>query len=151
MSHQLRAASFSDLSTNELYQILQLRSKVFVVEQNCPYLDIDSQDQESIHLWLEDEAKTISAYLRILSKTETRTRVMIGRVVVSPCSRGLGLSHTLLLEAFKWITDNWGEEAIEISAQAYLLKFYQSLGFEQISEIYLEDNIEHLDMLKSHY
>ncbi|UNM95746.1 GNAT family N-acetyltransferase [Ignatzschineria rhizosphaerae] len=148
---KLHCAPFSNLSIDQLYQILQLRSKVFVVEQNCPYLDIDSQDQEAIHLWFEDKSQAITTYLRILPKTATRKNVMIGRVVVHHDFRGQGLSRTLLLEAFLWITKNLGEEPIEISAQAYLLEFYQSLGFKQTSEIYLEDNIPHLDMLKTDY
>ena len=151
MNNQILTASFSELTTTQLYNILQLRSDVFVVEQNCPYLDIDSQDQESIHLWIQNEEGQIAAYLRILPKTEDRARIMIGRVVVHADIRQHGFAKKLLQEAFLWIQKNWGNEPIEISAQSYLLKFYDSLGFEAISEVYLEDNIEHLDMLKTEY
>lgn len=149
MHTNLMSASFSQLTTQQLYDILQLRSQVFVVEQACPYLDIDAQDQASIHLWAENEAQKIVAYLRILPKTAERKNVMIGRVVVHPDFRKHGLAKTLLQDGFHWIQTHWGDAPIEISAQSYLLKFYQSLGFEQISETYLEDNIEHLDMLKT--
>lgn len=151
MHHSTQQKNFSQLTSQQLYNLLQLRSQVFVVEQNCPYLDIDSQDQESVHLWLENKQQKIMAYLRILPKTAKRKRVMIGRVVVSPDYRGQGLSRILLQDAFHWIQKNWGDEPIEISAQSYLLNFYESLGFTQISEPYLEDNIEHLDMLKTEY
>ena len=148
MTKNLIAQPFSQLTTTQLYEILRLRSQVFVVEQNCPYLDIDGQDQESIHLWLENPDHTMMAYLRILPKTTERKNIMIGRVVVHPDFRKQGLAQILLKEAFIWIQKEWGNQPIEISAQSYLLKFYKDLGFKPISEIYLEDNIEHLDMLR---
>ena len=148
MTKNLIAQPFSQLTTTQLYEILRLRSQVFVVEQNCPYLDIDGQDQESIHLWLENPDHTMIAYLRILPKTTERKNIMIGRVVVHPDFRKQGLAQILLQEAFLWVQKQWGNQPIEISAQSYLLRFYTDLGFKPISEIYLEDNIEHLDMLR---
>ncbi len=151
MTSTLISASFSQLTTQQLYAILQLRNQVFIVEQNCPYLDIDSLDQTSHHLWLHNEQQQIMAYLRILPKTEQRQRLMIGRVIVSPQFRQQGFAKILLQEAFNWVQQHWGDLPIEISAQSYLLNFYASLGFKPISETYLEDGIEHLDMLKTEY
>jgi ElaA protein len=139
---------FDSLTPAELYSILQLRTQVFVVEQNCPYLDEDDKDQQSFHLmgWKEN---LLAAYTRILPPGLAFDEASIGRVVTSPKARGEGIGRTLMTESINRLYDMYGKVPIEIGAQLYLKKFYESLGFQQTSEIYLEDNIEHIEMRKS--
>lgn len=137
---------FSELTTYELYDILKLRSEVFVVEQNCIYQDIDSNDKLSYHLFLEDKEEII-AYLRILPKGVSYSEASIGRVLTKADYRKKGLSRDMMNRAISFIMNTLEEKEIRISAQAYLLKFYNSLGFEPVSDIYLEDGIEHMEML----
>lgn len=136
---------FTELTTEEMYKILQLRSKVFVVEQNCPYLDIDDKDEKSYHLFCKEEGKIV-AYLRILEKGLSFDEISIGRVCVAKSFRGKGISREMMEYAIKFIEQQLGGKAIKIQAQAYLLGFYGSLGFKAISEEYLEDDIPHVDM-----
>lgn len=137
---------FGELTTDELYDILKLRSEVFVVEQNCVYQDMDSRDKISYHLFLEDEEEVI-AYLRILPKGVSYPEASIGRVLTKAAYRKKGLSRDMMNKAIDFIMNTMEEKKIRISAQAYLLKFYNSLGFEPVSDIYLEDGIEHMEML----
>lgn len=137
---------FSELTTYELYDILKLRSEVFVVEQNCVYQDIDSNDKLSYHLFLEDEEE-IMAYLRILPKGVSYPETSIGRVLTKAEHRKRGLSREMMNRAISFIVNTLEEKEIRISAQSYLLGFYNSLGFEPVSDIYLEDGIEHIEML----
>jgi ElaA protein len=138
--------SFNTLTPNELYQALRLRSEVFIVEQNCPYLDEDNKDQDSWHLMGSTKDKLI-AYVRILPAGLSFKEVSIGRVVNSPSVRNTGVGRQLMHKAIDTTWDLFGKQNIRIGAQLYLRKFYESLGFKGVSDIYLEDNIEHIEMV----
>lgn len=141
-----RIKPFDELTSKEMHEILKVRAEVFVVEQNCVYLDADAKDELSHHLFLDDGG-VIGAYLRILPRGVSFPEPSIGRVLTKPSYRGQGHSKVMIQKAIDFIANTWHETAIRISAQAYLLKFYNSFGFEQQSGIYLEDNIEHIEML----
>lgn len=139
---------FDELSTHELYAILRLRNEVFVVEQNCVYQDTDNKDQPSYHFMGWDNDKLI-AYTRILPPGLVYTQASIGRVVSSPAARGTGIGKELMLQSIQQVRNVFGEVPVKIGAQVYLQKFYTSLGFQQTSDIYLEDGIEHIEMIRS--
>ncbi len=141
---------FKQLSTDELYDILKLRVDVFVVEQNCPYPEIDGKDKhpDALHLIGRDKDGQIAAYLRILPPGLSYKQISIGRVVVAKNSRGQGVCDIMMQKAFEQIRRNWPDDDIKIGAQVYLKDFYKSLGFEESSENYLEDGIPHIDMIK---
>jgi ElaA protein len=141
--------SFDELSITELYDMLQLRAEVFVVEQTCPYQDLDGKDQKAIHLWCTNKGGIIGAYCRVLPAGVSYEEPSIGRVVTAPDARGMGFGRQLMLNAIEYIKTNWPEQSIRISAQCYLEKFYTSLGFEKVSEPYMEDDIPHIEMLMS--
>lgn len=134
---------FDQLSTRELYQILKLRVDVFVVEQKCPYEEIDNLDYHAIHVYFK-EADEIIAYLRILDKGVESEDVAIGRVISA--KRRCGIGSKLLIEGIKAAKENFKAEKIYIEAQSYARKFYENLGFEQISEEFLLDDIPHIKM-----
>jgi ElaA protein len=138
--------SFSDLTPNELYAVLQLRNEVFVVEQTCPYQDADNKDAGAFHFmgWSDN---TLIAYTRLLPAGLTFENASIGRVVTSPAARGAGIGRELMEQSIKQACTLFGAVPIEIGAQLYLKKFYESLGFIQTSEMYLEDGIEHIEMI----
>jgi ElaA protein len=137
---------FDALTAAELYQALRLRAEVFVVEQNCPYLDEDNKDLACHHLfgWLDG---ILVAYVRIVPPGIAFPELSIGRVVTSPLVRRKGFGVPLMQEAIRRAWDLFGPQDIRIGAQFYLLQFYSSLGFRQVSEIYLEDDIQHVEML----
>ena len=139
---------FDELTPQELYSILQLRNEVFVVEQNCVFQDADNKDQFSYHLMGWDGEKLI-AYSRIIPPGIVYEFPSIGRVVTSPLSRRNGSGKILMNESIKAIQKLFGEAAIELGAQLYLKKFYESFGFIQSGEIYLEDGIQHIEMIRS--
>ena len=143
---EFRIKSFDALTPNELYQILTLRSEVFVVEQQCVFLDMDQKDQKSEHLMFWDE-KNLVAYCRILPGGVSYTEPSIGRVVSSPRYRKTGAGRLLMQQAIEIARQRYGNQAIRIGAQLYLKKFYASLGFEAQGDIYLEDGIEHIEMI----
>ncbi len=138
--------SFSELSVAELYEILKLRSEIFVVEQNCVYLDADGKDQPSFHLcgWLND---SLVAYARILPPGIAYTEPSIGRVSTSPGYRKNGAGRRLMEKAIEVTSDQFPGYGIKIGAQLYLDKFYSSLGFKQLGDIYIEDDIPHIHMI----
>ena len=136
---------FSELDKDELYQILRLRSEVFVVEQDCVYQDIDNKDQIAIHLFYKKEEKIIG-YTRIFKKGDYYENPSIGRVVVSKNKRGKDLGKEIMLESMKYIKNNIKGEKIELSAQVYLDNFYKDLGFYSKGEEYLQDGIPHQRM-----
>ena len=141
---------FEALSLQELYDILALRNEVFIVEQNCPFQDIDSKDQMAWHCLGFDENQRIVAYTRLFEKGVYYDGfVSIGRVVTSPKARGGGLGKILVQKSIEYCQQLFGNESIKIGAQVYLLKFYESLGFQSIGQNYLEDGIEHTIMVKS--
>lgn len=137
---------FNELNIEEIYKILALRNEVFIVEQECPYLDCDDKDLNSYHLFLRENGEIVS-YLRILEKGVSYDEISIGRVAVKKSYRGKGISRKMMLKAIEFIENNLSENTIKIQAQAYLLDFYSSLGFKAVSEEYLEDNIPHIDMI----
>lgn len=148
MSIEWKIKRFEALSVQELYQLLKLRSEVFVVEQNCVYLDIDDKDQKAIHLFGEIEGRII-AYVRIFKPNDYFENASIGRVVTHPDFRALKIGHELMQQAVNAIEEYFGEKQITISAQLYLKKFYESHGFTQTSEMYLEDDIPHIEMKRN--
>ena len=135
---------FEDLSNLELYEILRLRAEIFVVEQNCVYQDLDNIDQEAWHVYLKDEGKIV-AYLRVIEKGKRLNEVSLGRVVSSRRREGLGTK--VMIEGIRVAKEKYGATKIKIGAQAWAKPFYESLGFVQISEPYLEDGIPHIYML----
>ncbi len=139
---------FNELSTQELYVLLQLRSEVFVVEQNCVYQDIDGKDAKAIHL-LGTYNNELVAYVRIFKPGDYFEQASIGRVVVKQMYRDRKWGYDLMKEAIQATETVFNETKITISAQLYLKKFYESLGFNQTSEMYLEDDIPHIEMKRS--
>ncbi|WP_053955046.1 GNAT family N-acetyltransferase [Inediibacterium massiliense] len=137
---------FKELNVEEIYKILALRNEVFIVEQECAYLDCDNKDLNSYHLFSEENGEVV-AYLRILEKGVSYDEISIGRVAAKKNYRGKGISRGMMLKAIEFVENNLNEDTIKIQAQAYLLNFYSSLGFKAVSEEYLEDNIPHIDML----
>ena len=137
---------FEELSTKELYCILRLRSEVFVVEQNCVFLDMDNKDFYCHHLmgWEDDR---LLGYSRILRSGISYAESSIGRIVTSPAARGRGIGRELLVQSINTLYALHGKQDIRIGAQYYLKKFYESFGFVQKGDIYLEDGIEHIEML----
>ncbi|MCF6352127.1 MAG: GNAT family N-acetyltransferase [Cyclobacteriaceae bacterium] len=134
--------TFSELTLAELYSILKLRVDVFVVEQNCPYPELDSEDEEALHLFIEEEDE-IASYLRLITN-QPKTR--IGRVVTLKKHRGKRLSSKLMAEAMRYIAVHFPNKPIILSAQEHLQRFYAQFGFEPVSAMYLEDDIPHVDM-----
>lgn len=141
---------FETLSTIELYNIMALRQEVFVVEQNCPYLDADGVDVHAQHLMLIDEQGKLIAYTRLIPEgVSYEGYTSIGRVVSSPSVRGKGFGKLLMNRSIEAIKAIFGTHLpIKIGAQAYLLAFYENLGFRSTGEEYLEDGIPHIKMIR---
>ncbi len=137
---------FSELTLDELYEILQLRSEIFVVEQNCVYNDLDGLDKVAIHQFGKLEGEIV-AYSRLLKPGIRFAEFSIGRVVVKQAERGKGLGIEMMKSAQNYLINEWKAKKIKISAQCYLQHFYENLGFEIVSEMYLEDGIPHFGML----
>ena len=136
---------FEALSVHELYDLLRLRSEIFVVEQNCVYLDLDGKDKVALHLFGEFEEKIV-AHARLFKAGISFDNASIGRVTVDANYRDRKLGHDLMREAIAGVLLHFGESQITIGAQLYLKKFYESHGFVQTSEMYLEDDIPHIEM-----
>jgi ElaA protein len=147
MGIQWKIKTFENLSVNELYDILRLRSEIFVVEQNCVYLDPDGKDKLALHLFGEFNGKIV-AYSRLFKAGISFDNSSIGRVVVDANYRDRKWGHDLMRESIAGIKSHFGESKITIGAQLYLKKFYESHGFVQTSEMYLEDDIPHIEMIK---
>ena len=145
MSISWKTKTFDELSTQELYQILRLRSEVFVVEQNCVYQDIDNKDQKALHLFGIVEGEII-AYSRLFKPGDYFEFSSIGRVVVAEKHRDKNFGHELIDQSILEINRRFNVQNITISAQLYLKKFYESHGFVATSETYLEDDIPHIEM-----
>ncbi|WP_407271993.1 GNAT family N-acetyltransferase [Radiobacillus sp. PE A8.2] len=144
MEWQLK--TFEQLSTSELYSILKARVDVFVVEQNCPYPEVDNVDQACLHLFSEKNGEII-AYARLIPSEILYPQASIGRVLIHKAHRGHGYAHQLMKKAIEVINDDRKQSAIKLHGQEYLRHFYGSFGFKEITEVYLEDNIPHVDML----
>lgn len=134
------------LSSKELYSILQLRNEVFVVEQVCVFQDADDKDQTAWHFmaWIDGR---LAGYTRLVPAGISYAEASIGRVVIFPKMRKLGLGKDLMSKSIQMIHMLWGKQPVRIGAQLYLKKFYESFGFQQCSEVYLEDNIDHIHMI----
>ena len=142
-----RVQPFEQLDVVALYAILQLRSEVFVVEQQCVYLDVDGKDLRCHHLtgW---DGDTLAAYARLVPAGLSFDEASIGRVLTSPRYRGSGAGRTLLARSIEACHRVFGPQPIRIGAQRYLQRFYESFGFVACSEVYVEDGIPHVDMLR---
>ena len=140
----LRIKHFNELTADELYAILRLRVAVFVVEQNCPYLDPDNLDQDAVHLWLED-GDGIEAYLRILDRGAESEHVAIGRVIA--VKRRCGLGSRILKEGIQGATERFHADKIYLEAQSYAKGLYEKQGFRPVSEEFLLDGIPHVRMI----
>lgn len=134
---------FNTLTTSELYEIYKIRTAVFIVEQACPYQEVDEADLVSYHLYLKDN-QGIQAYLRVIPKGVTLEEVAIGRVI--SLKRRQGLATQLLYEGIKVAKEKFNAKCIEIEAQTYARTLYEKVGFKQISDPFLEDGIEHIKM-----
>src|SRR6218665_27683 len=140
---------FEALTATELYEILRLRTEVFVVEQQCVFQDMDNRDQHCYHL-LGRKGDLLAAYTRIVPTGICYDDApSIGPVVTSPQTRGEGLGRELMIQSIKQLFRVYGESTIRIGAQLYLKKFYESLGFVQSSDIYDEDGIDHIEMTRA--
>lgn len=148
MTIQWKIKPFNALSLSELYSLLLLRSEVFVVEQNCVYQDIDGKDQKALHLIGEFDGKIV-AYARLFKAGYYFENASIGRVVIQSKCRDKKWGHEMMQQAIAGIETHFGETKITISAQEYLQKFYESNGFVKTSEMYLEDDIPHIEMKRS--
>jgi ElaA protein len=144
---KIHIKKFQELTVDETYNILKLRSEVFVVEQNCVYQDLDGKDDRAMHLFYKEENEMI-AYTRIFQKGDYyQENPSIGRVVVSKKERGKEIGKSIMKESILYIKNNYNSKSIELSAQKYLDKFYNELGFYRVGEDYLEDGIPHQRML----
>ena len=139
--------NFPELTPYELYAIMQLRNEVFVVEQNCVFQDADDKDQDCYHL-MGFVGDKLGAYTRLVPPGIIYSEISIGRVVTSPVVRRGGAGRELMKKSIESCYALFGEQSIKIGAQLYLKKFYESFGFHQISDVYLEDGIEHIYMRK---
>ncbi len=144
---EFKIKRFNELSSLEVYQILQLRSAVFVVEQNCVYHDIDGKDQKALHV-LGRYGDEMVAYARLFAPGDYFAHASIGRVVISGAFRDRKWGHELMRAAIAAVAAHFGTNTIEISAQQYLKAFYEAHGFRQTSDGYLEDDIPHIRMLR---
>jgi len=140
--------SFDELTNHELYDMLRLRSDVFVVEQNCPYLDLDNKDQKGFHILFYVDSE-LAGVTRLLPAGLSYSEISIGRVVIARTHRGLGLGVKLMEASIAGCEEKFGIDPIRISAQYHLSKFYQSLGFVEQGQVYDEDGIPHIGMLRS--
>ncbi len=141
--------NFEELDGKEVYEISKLRSEVFVVEQNCPYLDLDGKDYQCLHLYFYDDEqkeKEIVCYCRIIPKGLSYSTASIGRVLTNKKYRRKNYARKMMEEAIKIVQKNLGESVITLGGQNYLREFYSSLGFIAISDVYDEDGIPHVDM-----
>lgn len=140
--------NFDALSTSELYDILHLRMAVFIIEQQCNYLDLDYLDQKALHFMGFDDAGKLAAYTRLFAPGVVYEEASIGRVLTSSAARGSGAGKELMTQSINKVEATWGKVPIKIGAQLYLKKFYESFGFVKSSEMYLEDEIEHIKMVR---
>ncbi|SHI71518.1 GNAT family N-acetyltransferase [Algibacter luteus] len=145
---EIKIKTFAELSTQELYDLLQLRSEVFVVEQDCVYQDLDGKDEKALHV-LGFKNEKLVAYTRVFKPGDYFEFASIGRVVVARNERAFKYGYDIMNASAEAIKTNFNETKIKISAQKYLSNFYQNLGYKQIGEDYLEDGIPHIAMIKT--
>ncbi|QYA24869.1 GNAT family N-acetyltransferase [Gramella sp. MT6] len=148
MALNIEVKKFSELKLTELYDILQLRSEVFVVEQDCVYQDIDGKDSEALHIIGFKKGKIV-AYTRCFKPGYYFEEAAIGRVVVKDSERKYGYGHEIMKASDKAIKEHYNTSMIKLSAQQYLIKFYESHGYQTTGDGYLEDGIPHIAMVKN--
>lgn len=141
---ELKVKKYEELTLDELYAILRLRISVFVVEQNCPYQELDGKDRQAVHVFLEDE-EGIEAYLRVLDRGAVFEEVSLGRVIA--VKRRCGLGTRILAEGIRIAGERFHAGKIRIEAQTYAKGLYEKQGFRQVSDEFLEDGIPHVQML----
>lgn len=148
MTHEMEwyIKSFSDLSTDELYAVLQARVDVFVVEQNCPYPEVDGKDKQAYHLFAVENGK-VAAYSRMLPAGVSYEEASVGRVLVMESCRGTGRGYELMKRSMDFLVNDMKVPAVKLQAQNYARDFYASFGFKPVSEVYPEDGIPHVDMV----
>ena len=144
----IKTKHFNELNIYELYYLLQLRSEVFVVEQNCVYQDMDDKDQKALHV-LGFKRDKVVAYTRIFGPGDYFKEASIGRVVVSKKERQYKYGYKIMEASIEAINEYFNQSTIKISAQVYLKQFYNNLGFKVVGEEYLEDDIPHIAMIKT--
>ncbi|MGG7439896.1 GNAT family N-acetyltransferase [Chryseobacterium arthrosphaerae] len=139
--------TFDEFTVPELYAVLKARIDVFVIEQNCPYPDLDNYDQKAVHIWAEEDGQVL-AYCRVFDKGIKYEETSIGRVLTTKQARGKSLGKLLIQYAVETIENRFHTPEIRISAQDYLLRFYGGFGFEDTGKKYLEDDIPHTEMIR---
>ena len=139
--------TFEEFSVPELYAVLKARIDVFVIEQNCPYPDLDNYDQKALHIWAEENGDVL-AYCRVFDRGIKYEETSIGRVLTTEKARGKSLGKQLIQYAVETIENRFHTPEIRISAQDYLLRFYGGFGFEDTGKKYLEDDIPHTEMIR---
>lgn len=145
---EIEVKNFGELSTNELYDVLQLRSEVFVVEQDCVYQDIDGKDDRALHIMGWEDGNLV-AYARCFEAGDYFDEASIGRILVRENYRKLGYGHVITKASIEAIKTNFKADKIKISAQVYLVIFYESHGFKTYGDRYLEDGIPHIAMIRA--
>ncbi len=140
---ELKIKHFSELTVSELYEILKVRQEVFIVEQNCAYVDADGKDKNAYHVFIEEDGKILAA-LRVLDKGVSFPECSMGRILTT--KRGEGLGRQIIVYGIKTAKEKFGADKIKISAQVRARGFYEKQGFVKVSDIYLEDGIEHIEM-----
>ncbi len=144
MGMRLCVKRYHELTLDELYRLLRLRVAVFIVEQECPYMEREDRDQEAVHVWLAD-AEGIQAYLRVMDRGVESEHVSIGRVIA--VKRRSGIGSRILEEGIRVAREVFGAETIYLEAQVYARSFYERQGFRQVSDEYIDDGIPHIRML----
>ena len=145
---KIHIKTFNELSIQELYELLQLRSEVFVVEQDCVYQDLDGKDQKALHI-LGYKNEKLVAYTRVFKPVDYFKEASIGRVLVKENERQHKYGYAIMKASIEAIKSHYNQNTIRISAQTYLRKFYGNLEFKEVGEEYLEDGIPHVNMIKN--
>lgn len=143
--HQVK--SFQELSLEEFHDIIALRIQIFIIEQNCPYQEVDGKDKLGYHLFFKNNKEEIIAVTRILPEGIAYDEVAIGRVVVHEDYRGTGLGHQLMADSMKFVKEKFGNVSVRLSAQKHLENYYRNHRFQSTGKEYLEDGIPHVEML----
>lgn len=141
---ELIVKKFEELTLDELYEILKVRAEVFVVEQNCPYQDLDGIDKEAYHVYMKEEGKVV-AYLRVVDKGKRLDEVSVGRVI--SLKRRCGVGSKLMKAGLRVAKEKFGAAVVKVGAQTYAKPFYENVGFRQVSDEYMEDGIPHIYMI----